>query len=586
MTVARVCLDTPLPHLDHPFEYSIPAELAEAARPGVRVKVSFGARRRRLDGFITALSDTPDFSGRLQPLRSVVSPVPVLTPAVWRLVEEVADRQAGTRADMLRLAVPRRHARTERAWLADHPLDASPGGGPPDASSHPRTLDASPADRAPDRIAHRVELRPRTGCEPLPDGGAVAGWVISAVDAACARCEQGQVLLIVPDFRDFDQVSAALATLHPDTPVCRVDSRAEDAERYAAFLAALDGSARIILGRRSALYAPAAGLAAIILVDDGDPSYAEPHAPYPHARDVALVRQRQSGCDLVLCANSRSTAVQRLIEIGWVEPAAARPAHPRVIPAELIEDAGTWRLPPIAFQALHDGLRDGPVLVQVARATEDLAPGAGLQRTAAELGRAFPGQTIVAAGAANVVETVPASPALVVSTAGAEPRTPGGYRTVVLLDSGAIVSRPSLWAAEQALRNWMNAAALAAPDGAVVLTQVVGRLAAALRQWDPSAFAADELAARRATGLPPATRWFTVSAVPGAVSEALQEAQLPAGAERLETVTIDEDERTTLRVPYALGPACAAALARVLRTWSSRRADARLRVHADDVESL
>jgi primosomal protein N' (replication factor Y) len=150
MTVARVCLDTPLPHLDHPFEYSIPAELAEAARPGVRVKVSFGARRRRLDGFITALSDTPDFSGRLQPLRSVVSPVPVLTPAVWRLVEEVADRQAGTRADMLRLAVPRRHARTERAWLADHPLDASPGGGPPDASSHPRTLDASPADRAPD----------------------------------------------------------------------------------------------------------------------------------------------------------------------------------------------------------------------------------------------------------------------------------------------------------------------------------------------------------------------------------------------------------------------------------------------------
>ena len=42
--VARVCVDTPLAHLDRPFDYLVPAELDEAAVPGVRVRVRFAGR--------------------------------------------------------------------------------------------------------------------------------------------------------------------------------------------------------------------------------------------------------------------------------------------------------------------------------------------------------------------------------------------------------------------------------------------------------------------------------------------------------------------------------------------------------------
>ena len=53
LPVAAVVVDTGLPHLDRVFEYAVPAELAEAAQPGVRVRVRFAGRD--LDGFVVEL---------------------------------------------------------------------------------------------------------------------------------------------------------------------------------------------------------------------------------------------------------------------------------------------------------------------------------------------------------------------------------------------------------------------------------------------------------------------------------------------------------------------------------------------------
>ena len=85
LPVARVVVDSPLPHLDRLFDYSVPPELDEAAQPGVRVKVRFSGRL--VAGFLlerTAAADRA-LQGRLSPLASVVSPEQVLTPEVARL---------------------------------------------------------------------------------------------------------------------------------------------------------------------------------------------------------------------------------------------------------------------------------------------------------------------------------------------------------------------------------------------------------------------------------------------------------------------------------------------------------------------
>ena len=109
--VARVLVDVPLAHLDRPFDYLVPAKDADTAVPGARVKVRFAGQD--VDGYVVERVAESEHAGRLAPLRRVVSPEPVLAPEVVALAAAVAERYAGSRADVLRLAVPPRHATTE-----------------------------------------------------------------------------------------------------------------------------------------------------------------------------------------------------------------------------------------------------------------------------------------------------------------------------------------------------------------------------------------------------------------------------------------------------------------------------------------
>ena len=99
----------------------------------------------------------------------------------------------------------------------------------------------------------------------------------------------------------------------------------------------------------------------------------------------------------------------------------------------------------------------------------------GAGRTAEELGRAFPGVAVRTSGGDGCSPTVAAGPALVVATPGAEPVAAGGYGAALLLDGWALLSRADLRAGEEALRRWVNAAALVRPDGTVVVGADAGR---------------------------------------------------------------------------------------------------------------
>ncbi|MEV4189551.1 primosome assembly protein PriA, partial [Streptosporangium canum] len=111
LPVARVAVDTPLPHLDRPFDYLVPATVDADAVPGARVRVRFAGKL--VDGFLLERLEASEHEGKLARLEKVVSPEPVLTPEIVALARAVADRYAGTLADVLRLAVPPRHAKVE-----------------------------------------------------------------------------------------------------------------------------------------------------------------------------------------------------------------------------------------------------------------------------------------------------------------------------------------------------------------------------------------------------------------------------------------------------------------------------------------
>ena len=115
--VARIAVDLPLAHLDRPFDYLVPERLAALARPGVRVRVRFAGQLT--DGYVLDRVDSSEHQGRLSYLERVVSAEQVLTPEIAGLARAVADRYAGTLADVLRMAIPQRHAATETAKAAE-----------------------------------------------------------------------------------------------------------------------------------------------------------------------------------------------------------------------------------------------------------------------------------------------------------------------------------------------------------------------------------------------------------------------------------------------------------------------------------
>ncbi len=619
--IARVLVDSSLPQLDRLLDYRIPDGL-HGVVPGVRVSVPLRSANRLATGFVVELASQQDYPGPLSDVEALVSPIPVLRPEVWRLARAVADRAAGSVNDVLRLAIPTRQVRVEKAWLAAGDSAPLPETTAPDIAGYPaRVVESALAE------GRRFALGVEPGVVRLPSGTWTGRWAVTLARAAARTLASGSTaIMVVPDYRDQDQLAAALAELLPPEAVARWDARQPNPDRYRALLRAATGPL-VILGTRSAVYAPAERLGLIAIWNDGDPLLGEQLSPYVHARDAALIRQEQQGGALLFAAHTRSTDVERLVEVGWLEHLApARPRRPRIVAtANTTADdrlAAQARIPSLAWRTATDAVKSGPVLVQVGRpgyapglrctdcgdaarcrrcggplrqrrsgappscawcgaiesawrcpncsGTTLRTAGAGARRTAEELGRAFPGTRVVVSDGDRPLLDVDERPALVIATRGAEPLAAGGYRAVLLLDGERMVARESLRVGEDVLRWWSDAAALAADDAKVILVGVGGAVASALATWSQADYARAELADRRILGFPPVVRTATLQGAPDAVAAAID--ALPPAAEALGTTETEGHARAIIRFDYAHGHDVAVAVrSEIVRQATTRR---------------
>ncbi len=670
LPVARVLVESSLPHLDRPFDYGVPAALDEDAQPGVRVKVKFNGQD--LGGFILERVAESDAGHTLLPLAKVVSPVPVLTSGISELVTAVAARYAGTISDVLRVAVPPRVARLEKPYPAtgeppgDVPVEAGAANGPTYGNAWASYRNGSAF------LRHLTDGgSPRAVLNPL-QGYGTAGWPQLLAQAVAAVYASGRgAVVVVPDNRDLDRLEQAIAALLPDSAVARLTAEDGPTPRYRNFLRLLAGTARVAIGTRSAAYAPVRDLGLTVCWDDGDDLHIEQRAPYAHAREVLLLRTEQAGAACLLAGHARSTEVQRLVETGWVLPVEAdrtlvRRTVPRVVnTADSFEQerdplARIARLPGAAWRAAKEGLERGSVLVQVARAgyapslvcdscreparcrtcqgplavagpsgtnalpqcrwcstpdtdwhcthcnSRKLRRGAtGVIRTAEELGRAFPGKTVITSSGDQVKAHVTSGNALVVATVGAEPIVDKGYAAALLLDGDSLLRRETLRAGEDTVRRWFNAASLvrpAAEGGLVVVTASDPGAVGALLRWDPAGYARRELSLRAELQLPPAVRIASVTGPRAAVEHfsSAVAAQLEQSGVLLRTAgpapvilsaapsarRTADDVRTLLFFPYAQ----AAVVTRVLRATraatAAKRATEPVQVRLDGVDVL
>ena len=349
--VLRVALDTPLRRL---FDY-LPPAAGLPVRAGTRVRVPFG-RQRRIGVVIATSGHTEVPSERLKPVLEVLDAEPVLDPAALALLAWAAEYYhhplgevaAGALPKALRLGAPSvrprgtldpdgRGRRSARGRGAAQGAAAALAPGPPRrqrrqpcqpalraaarvARAGPRTARARLAGERGEPAGRAVRSRRAgapagsaavrgTGAGGADDRGRAGGFgafvlhgitgsgktevylrLIERVLAAGRRA-----LVLVPEIGLTPQLLARFRERF-DTPMAVLHSGLTDHERLLAWRGAFSGEARLVLGTRSAVFAPVPELGLIVVDEEHDASFKQHEGALRYsARDLAVVRARHAG---------------------------------------------------------------------------------------------------------------------------------------------------------------------------------------------------------------------------------------------------------------------------------------------------
>lgn len=600
--IARVAITSALPQLDRLFDYQVPDDLLELIAPGVRVRVPFGRGKKLQEGFVVELSNSSDYVGQLGSVSEIVSLAPVLTKEIYELARAVADRQAATLSEVLRHAVPDRSVAVEKAWLSLHSENTRPS-----TIAKPK----SSVSRSSEVVSEELGKRTTQLVEPrvLETG---PQWVTEILKLSLLQAKlRKSTLIIVPDARDQVLVLTALENSHLSTHLIDYSSKLTKSKRYKAFLDCQGQDFSIVIGSRSAIYAPVQNLGQIVIWDDGDQSHKEQSAPYSHTRDIALIRQQQQDCELHYLGHVRSPEVERLRQIGYL-----REKVTEFTPPNLVFSESESRVDSAAWVAIREGLLRGPVLVQVlskgnsssvfckdchtrancrscngplwidsgnqvlcrwcaasnlnfschqCQGSKLSAGRAGSGKTLSDFGKAFPGHAVVEATGDDPRYSINRTNCLVISTPGAEPFVEGGYEAVVILDAPMALGMDSLRATEEAVRSWSNAIALLGSAGRAVIVGLSGILADKLAIWSQAEIATFEFRNRSELRFPPAVRLASLGAQRDLIAELLPALRELSGVEVLGPVQVvsrglDIETKLLLKYDYSVGAELAKSL--------------------------
>lgn len=379
--IATVRLDSPVPHLDRPFDYRVPQRLSGTVSVGSRVRVPFAGRL--VSAVVVAMPAASQFEGKLSEVRSA-GVIPSFTPAAIELAERIARRYGGSVWDVLRLMAPPRVASVEkRDWRT--PTDGN-------YKTALETLNAATASRG--ELSESTDLSPhlqvhsgdRVIWEALPDRldrSTIAAEPLlkAAIETAVTGAS---AIVVVPDARAIATLLAAAQkqglrrwTARSGGEVAVLDHDDGPAVRFGNYLAAMHGHARIVIGTRPTAMQPVPQLGLIAVWDEANGALEDPHAPYPHARTVAAMRA-EDGAALILGGYALSAEAVALVEHGWARlHSSSREQVRDAVPAVDVltaerrdaEGGSGWHwMPGSVWRTMRAAVADGPAAIIVPRA--------------------------------------------------------------------------------------------------------------------------------------------------------------------------------------------------------------------------
>jgi len=337
---AEVVLNLPL---DRSFTYRVPPLLRERVRPGVRVKVPFGPREQT--GYVVQLADHATFP-RIKDLKDASDEV-LADDRILQLTRWVASRYACSWGEALNAAIPS-GVKTRNPGQVIRLI--GPGAGTPKTDKQRAAFEMARKLSAPllraDFVKHagispavltgmiKSGLLTETKVRPEIDAMAEAlmekpkdirltpaqeeairiigqGGVVllhgvtgsgktevylQAIAAVVARGKQAIVL--VPEIALTPQTVSRFKARFPRVAV--LHSVLTQADRARQWRAIRSGEIDVIVGARSAVFAPTRELGLIVLDEEHEAAYKQENDPRYHAREVAVHRARLEGAAVIL----------------------------------------------------------------------------------------------------------------------------------------------------------------------------------------------------------------------------------------------------------------------------------------------
>ncbi|MCL4206415.1 MAG: primosomal protein N' [Pirellulaceae bacterium] len=355
--IATVVFPEP-PH--GPFDYAVPPSLCPTVAAGKRVRVPLGRGNRSVDAWCVQVEYGRVVTRRLKEVRAVLDDQPLLSPSMLRLTEWISEHYlcprgvvleavvpagvrtaAGTRATAF-LSVPTRvSARITQLKLptkqlqalkilaaSPEPLTAQQLAAAARCTLSPihqlrdkglieiqmrRVQTTEVAERAEDADSRRPLNRDQQQAldairEVLNSGrhetlllyGVTGSGKTEVYIRAIEELIQfgRQAIVLVPEISLTPQTRQRFRSRFERVAV--LHSHLSDAERHWHWQRIARGEIQVVVGARSAVFAPTPQLGMIVLDEEHDASFKQDQVPRYHAREVALQRARAEGVPLVL----------------------------------------------------------------------------------------------------------------------------------------------------------------------------------------------------------------------------------------------------------------------------------------------
>ena len=293
MKYAKVLLKLPF---DAVYSYIIPPELEEKAVKGVRVMVPYGSQPKKV-GFVTEVSDVaPEGNYKLRTLLRVIDKQPVFNDELLRLSRWMSDIYFSPAGLNLSMMIP---SGRKESTLS---LFSSPG------SFKPITTLSYYQEEALKEL--------RTSSDKVFYLFGVTGSGKSEVYLRRAEdviSEGRQVLYLVPEITLTEQLSEEVLSRFQGKAAI-FHSALTPSQRLKVWLSVMSGETKLLIGARSAVFAPFKDLGLIILDEEHETSYKSSETPRYHARQIAQERSRANGAQLIMGSATPSLEAWRLMK--------------------------------------------------------------------------------------------------------------------------------------------------------------------------------------------------------------------------------------------------------------------------------